>query len=80
MKEEREITSNYEKMKTSAADLFLRYDQEVMIRGFHLAHDADYLYVRLLSRDHRVNRSSGAVTWLSTCSGLAPGMVVTTTT
>ena len=24
--------------------------------------------------------SSGAVIWLSTCSGLAPGMVVTTTT
>ena len=63
MKTEREASSNYEKMKTSAAGLFLRYDQEDMIRVFRLAHDAGYLYVRLLGRDHRVSRSSGAVTW-----------------
>ena len=63
MKTKREISSNYEKMKTSAAELFLRYDQETMIQVFHLAYDEAYLYISLLSRDHRINRSSGEVAW-----------------
>jgi len=55
--------SNYEKTKHLMQDEFLRYDQETMIRRFKLRHDADYLYLRCLNRDYRIDRQTGLVEW-----------------
>ena len=56
--------SNYEKMKDSMADVFLRYDQEKMIRKFALKHDEAFLYVDFMGRAYRIDRHTGRVVWL----------------
>ena len=55
--------SNYDKARDATALVFLRYDQEQMIRKFDLAHDADALYITFIGRDYRVDRHTGTVTW-----------------
>lgn len=62
MKRKQKI-SNYEKMKNSMAEVFLRYDQKTMIRKFNLAHDEDCLYIRFLDRNYRISRLNGKVSW-----------------
>ena len=57
-------SSNYEKMKDSMADVFLRYDQEKMIRKFALKHDEAFLYVDFVGRPYRIDRHTGRVVWL----------------
>ena len=54
-------TGNYEKQVYLARDLFLKYDQEEMIRKFDLASDAQFLYMELLHQPCRVSRSTGVV-------------------
>ena len=56
--------SNYDKARDAAAKAFLRYDQARMIRKFGLAHDADALYISFVGREYRVDRGTGAVTWM----------------
>ncbi len=58
-----EKISNYEKMKNDMADVFLKYDQEKMIRKFGLGQDNDYLYIRCLEREYRIHRRNGQVSW-----------------
>lgn len=55
--------SNYEKMKKEMADVFLRYDQEEMIRRYGLEHDDDNLYISFLDRRYRIDRQTGQVRW-----------------
>lgn len=55
--------SNYDKMKADAAHLFLKYDQESMCRKFDLKADRDFIYISFFSRLHRVDRSTGVVTF-----------------
>lgn len=62
MKTETKI-SNYEKMKNSMAEMFLRYDQEIMARKFGLDQDENYLYICCLNRSYRISRKTGQVTW-----------------
>lgn len=54
-------TSNYEISSRGARALFLRYDQERMIRAFRMNHDEQYLYLRFLSAPYRVDRKTGQV-------------------
>ena len=54
-------TGNYEKQVYFARDLFLRYDQDEMIRKFDLTSDGQFLYVELLHQSCRVSRSTGIV-------------------
>ena len=54
-------TGNYEKQVYIARELFLKYDQEKMIRTFALAHDAEFLYLELLHELCRISRSTGTV-------------------
>lgn len=53
--------SNYEKMKNEMAGVFLRYDQEQMIRRFSLESDAGYLYIPFVGRNYRIDRHTGMI-------------------
>ena len=55
------MISNYEITKKKTQSEFLKYDQEEMIRRFHLAADEDYLYFPFLGRECRVGRKDGIV-------------------
>lgn len=55
------MESNYEKQAYGARSLFLNYSQETMIDKFQLEHDREYLYLKLLDRNYRISRESGAV-------------------
>ena len=57
------ILTNYETMKISMADTFLKYNQEKMIRKFSLEHDQSWIYLIFVSRRYRINRTSGMVQW-----------------
>ena len=63
MAETEKRKSNYDITKIEMRESFLSYDQEEMIRRFSLAHDAKYLYLRLMGRDYRIDRRDGSVTW-----------------
>ena len=54
-------TGNYEKQVYFARDLFLRYDQNEIIRKFDLTSDGQFLYVELLHQSCRISRSTGVV-------------------
>lgn len=55
--------SNYEKMKDSVADVFLRYNQEDIIQKFSLEYDENYLYLQFIGRKYRISRSTGRICW-----------------
>ena len=53
--------SNYEITKKKTARQFLQYDQETMIRKYHLEHDEESLYLTFVSQLYRIDRTSGLV-------------------
>lgn len=53
--------NNYEITKDRIRPEFLKYDQEEMIRKFHLAHDSEYLYLEFAGAGYRIRRNSGEV-------------------
>lgn len=55
--------SNYEQMKRQMQTHFLDFDQEQMILRFNLKHDDDYLYIRFIAREYRIDRKNGLVEW-----------------
>ncbi len=55
--------SNYEKMKNDMADVFLKYDQEEMIRKFSLEFNQKYLFIHFAGKKYRIHRFTGAVSW-----------------
>lgn len=55
--------SNYEIMRDRMRPEFLKYDQGEMIRKFSLEADSDYIYLSMLTRPYRVDRSTGTVEW-----------------
>lgn len=57
------VQSNYEITKKKAQREFLAYEQERMIEKFGLRHDGNYLYIRFVGRDYRIDRKTGAVEW-----------------
>ncbi len=60
--------NNYETMRDQMAGTFLHYNQEAMIQKFSLKHDADFLYIRFVGREYRIDRHNGAVSWEDTDS------------
>lgn len=58
-----EKKSNYDIMREDAEKRFLGYDQQKMIEKFHLSHDEQYLYLRFVGHDYRINRSTGKAEW-----------------
>ena len=55
------MESNYEKQVYIARDLFLKYDQQEMIRKFDLKHDQDYFYLDMLDQEYRISRTDGRI-------------------
>ena len=60
--------NNYETMRDQMAGTFLHYNQEAMIQKFSLKHDADFLYIRFVGREYRIDWHNGAVSWEDTDS------------
>ena len=56
---------NYDIMRDRMELEFIKHDQQEMIRKFSLQHDADFLYIRFVGREYRVNRNNGRVEWYS---------------
>ena len=56
-------TSNYEIMKKQMSEMFIKYDQDKMIRKFSLPFDEGYLYIKFVGRKYRINRKNGIVEW-----------------
>ena len=54
-------TDNYRLQVEGAKKYFLRYDQEKLIEKLKLKADADWLYTRMLGREYRIHRKTGAV-------------------
>lgn len=57
--------SNYDMMAEQVRELFLQYDQQIMIDKFNLRYDAEYLYPVFLGTEYRLNRRNGKVTYLT---------------
>ena len=55
--------SNYEIMRDKMQLKFLEYNQQHMIQSFHMKYDEQYLYIKFVGRDHRINRLNGRVEW-----------------
>ena len=54
-----ERTNNYLVQAQQAKDLFLTYDQDALIRKFHLSFDDTYLYATMLHTLYRIHRATG---------------------
>ena len=55
------MASNYEKMAAFSRELFLRHDQEAMIRLWDLEHDADGLYLPYFNERLRLDRHTATL-------------------
>lgn len=53
--------SNYDLQVDIARDIFLKYDQEQLIRKFSLASDAQWIYLTYLNIPFRINRKDGQI-------------------
>ena len=58
-----ERKSNYDVMRADAEARFLGYDQEHMIKKFHLESDQNYIYLRFVGRKYRIDRHTGRIEW-----------------
>jgi hypothetical protein len=50
-------------MKNQMSSEFLKYDQKKMVEKFSLPCDEQYIYIRFVEREYRINRLTGVVTW-----------------
>ncbi len=55
------MSDNYIRQVLHSRELFLRYDQETMIRKFQLSADESYLYLPFLDRTYRICRKTGRI-------------------
>ena len=56
-----EHVSNYDLQVDVGKRIFLEYDQELLIRKFHLEADEQYLYLTYLNTPCRIGRSDGGI-------------------
>lgn len=56
-----ERANNYLIQAQQARDLFLTYDQNALIRKFHLNFDETYLYTTMLRSRYRIHRATGGL-------------------
>ena len=52
---------NYEKQVYTGRELFLKYDQDKLIEKYGLKHDGEYLYLKYIGTEYRINRRNGAI-------------------
>lgn len=53
--------SNYDVTRDRVEGEFLKYDQDAMSKKFHLNSDENFLYLRFLACDYRINRKTGRI-------------------
>ena len=58
-----ERKDNYAIQAGMAKQRFLGYDQQTLIRKFRLEYDEEYLYIKLLCKPYRINRTTGDVAY-----------------
>ena len=58
---EKNITNNYEKQVYIGREWFLKYDQDKLIKKYGLKNDEDYLYLKYIGTEYRINRTDGAI-------------------
>lgn len=58
---ENKKTSNYDLQVDIARDIFVKYDQKVLIRKFHLTADEERIYLKYLGIPFRICRKSGRI-------------------
>ena len=55
------LTDNYEKQIYIGRDLFLKYDQDMLIKKYKLKNDHTHLYLNYIGTEYRVSRSDGSI-------------------
>ena len=56
---EKNLTDNYEKQIYIGRDLFLKYDQDMLIKKYKLKNDHAYLYLNYIGTEYRKCRQPG---------------------
>lgn len=59
-----EQKSNYFLQSEHARKVFLNHDQQKMIDKFNLKYDENYLYINFISREYRIFRETGNISYL----------------
>ena len=62
---EKNLTDNYEKQIYIGRDLFLRYDQDMLIKKYKLKNDHAYLYLNYIGTEYRIDRGNGAIEYVA---------------
>ena len=62
---EKNLTDNYEKQIYIGRDLFLKYDQDMLIKKYKLKNDHAYLYLNYIGTEYRVSRSDGSIEYIA---------------
>lgn len=57
----RNLQSNYDQQVDVAKEIFLEYNQEALIKKYHLLTDAFWIYISYLNTPFRINRKTGDV-------------------
>lgn len=66
---EKNLTDNYEKQIYIGRDLFLKYDQDMLIKKYKLKNDHAYLYLNYIGSEYRISRSDGSIEYMPKASG-----------
>ena len=56
---------NYEKQVYTGRKLFLKYDQDKLIEKYGLKHDEEYLYLKYIGTEYRIDRGNGAIEYVA---------------
>ena len=55
------MASNYDRQVDIGREYFLQYDQEKLVKKYHLQADDQYLYITYLSQQFRIDRKTAAI-------------------
>ena len=56
---------NYEKQIYIGRELFLQHDQDKLIEKYGLTHNEEYLYLKYVGTEYRINRRDGAIEYVA---------------
>ena len=60
---------NYEKQVYTGRKLFLKYDQDKLIEKYGLKHDEEYLYLKYIGTEYRIDRGMVPLNMLRMMNG-----------
>lgn len=62
---EKNLTDNYEKQIYIGRELFLKYDQDMLIEKYKLKSDQEYLYLNYIGTEYRINRADASIEYMN---------------